>query len=375
MEEGCLSLPGVGVEVERPVHVRVRASDERGAPLTIEASGLEARVIQHEIDHLDGVLILDRTTPRPAQAGDAGDARGEGRAPRRRITPRPSALLDDGLGGPELLCARVYLGTSEFAAAVLERLAGSRTGRRSSSRGRTGRRAAGGRSSRRRWPIRARELGLDVIQPERLHDPEALERIAAAAPEAACVCAYGVLIKEPLLSAYEMLNVHPSLLPRWRGAAPIERAIMAGDAQTGVSIMRLTEGLDSGPVCLQEAEPIHPDDDYGTLAARLERLGGDLLVRALDERPPFAEQDESQVTYAHKIEAADRALDPARTPAELERTVRALRPHIGARVALPGGDFLGVIAARAAEGGPEPGVAAGRRAAGCCSAPAAGRSS
>jgi methionyl-tRNA formyltransferase len=130
----------------------------------------------------------------------------------------------------------------------------------------------------------------------------------------------------------------------------VERAIMAGDEQTGVSIMRLTEGLDSGPVCLQETEPITPDDDYGTLAARLRELGGDLLVRALDERPPFAEQDEDAVTYAHKIEAGDRELDPERPAEELERTVRALRPHIGARVPLPDGDFLGVIAARVAGG-------------------------
>ena len=249
----------------------------------------------------------------------------------------------------------VYLGTSAFAAAVLERLAGS-AHRPALVVTRPDRPKGRGRQVQ---PppvaVRARELGLDVIQPERLHDPEPLERIAAAAPEVACVCAYGVLIKEPLLSAYEMLNVHPSLLPRWRGAAPVERAIMAGDAETGVSIMRLTAGLDSGPVCLQHAEPIGPEDDYGTLAARLQRLGGDLLVRALDERPPFAEQDESQVTYAHKIEAADRALDPARTPEELERTVRALRPHIGARVALPDGDYLGVVAARVAGGDVEAG--------------------
>jgi len=249
----------------------------------------------------------------------------------------------------------VYLGTSAFAAAVLERLAGS-AHRPALVVTRPDRPKGRGRQVQ---PppvaVRARELGLDVIQPERLHDPEPLERIAAAAPEVACVCAYGVLIKEPLLSAYEMLNVHPSLLPRWRGAAPVERAIMAGDAETGVSIMRLTAGLDSGPVCLQQAEPIGPEDDYGTLAARLQRLGGDLLVRALDERPPFAEQDESQVTYAHKIEAADRALDPARTPEELERTVRALRPHIGARVALPDGDYLGVVAAHVADGDVEAG--------------------
>jgi methionyl-tRNA formyltransferase len=243
----------------------------------------------------------------------------------------------------------VYLGTSDFAAAVLDRLAES-PHRPALVVTRPDRPKGRGRQVQ---PppvaVLARELGLDVIQPERLHHPEPLARIAAAEPAVACVCAYGVLIKEPLLSTYEMLNVHPSLLPRWRGAAPVERAIMAGDAQTGVSIMRLTEGLDSGPVCLQEAEPIHADDDYGTLAARLQALGGELLVRALDERPPFAEQDESAVTYAHKIEAGDRQLDPARPAEELERTVRALRPHIGARVALPGGDFLGVLAARVAD--------------------------
>ena len=162
------------------------------------------------------------------------------------------------------------------------------------------------------------------------------------------VCAYGVLVREPLLEAYEIFNVHPSLLPRWRGAAPVERSIMAGDAETGVSIMRLTAGLDSGPVCLQERLPIGPDDDYGTLAARLEAVSGELLVRALDERPAWVEQDEAGVTYAHKIEAADRTLDHTRPPEEVERTVRALRPHIGARLPLPDGSMLGVRAARVA---------------------------
>ena len=145
----------------------------------------------------------------------------------------------------------VYLGTSEFAAVVLRRLADSPhrpelvVTRPDSPRGR----------GRRLLPppvaVVARELGLEVIQPEQLHEPDVLERIAAAGPDVLTTCAYGVLIKEPLLSDYEMLNVHPSLLPRWRGAAPIERAIMAGDAETGVSIMRLREGLDSGPVCLR----------------------------------------------------------------------------------------------------------------------------
>jgi methionyl-tRNA formyltransferase len=180
-------------------------------------------------------------------------------------------------------------------------------------------------------------------------DPEeVLARIEAAQPELATTCAYGVLIKEPLLSRYEMLNVHPSLLPRWRGAAPIERAIMAGDAETGVSIMRVTAGLDSGPVCLQATEPIRPDDDYGSLAARLRPLGGELLVHALDTRPRYTEQDEALTTYAHKIEARDRELDHTQPPEVAERTVRALHPHIGARLRLPDGSYLGVLEARLA---------------------------
>jgi methionyl-tRNA formyltransferase len=171
------------------------------------------------------------------------------------------------------------------------------------------------------------------------------------------VCAFGALIKEPLLSDYEMLNVHPSLLPRWRGAAPIERAIMAGDEHTGVSIMRVTAGLDSGPVCAQQSEPIAAGDTYGTLAARLAAIGGELLVGAIDDRPECAEQDDSAATYADKIEATDRQLDPSRPAVELERRVRALTPHIGAFVLLPDGTRLGVRAARAVGGpGPEPGA-------------------
>jgi methionyl-tRNA formyltransferase len=240
----------------------------------------------------------------------------------------------------------VYLGTSEFAAVVLRRLADSPhrpqlvITRPDAPRGR----------GRKLLPPpvadAARELGLEVIQPERLHDADVLERIAAARPDVLTTCAYGVLIKEPLLSDYEMLNVHPSLLPRWRGAAPIERAIMAGDAETGVSIMRVTAGWDAGPVYLRGAEPIRDDDDYGSLSARLETLGAELLVRALDEHPEPVEQDEAGVTYAHKITARDRALDPTEPPEAVERAVRALRPHIGARLPLPDGTFLGVVAAR-----------------------------
>jgi methionyl-tRNA formyltransferase len=252
----------------------------------------------------------------------------------------------------------VFLGTSDFAAAVLERLADSPyrpvlvLTRPDRPRGR-GRRVAPP-------PVAeaARALGIDLYQPASVNDEEARVRIAAADPDVVAVCAFGALIKEPLLSDYELLNVHPSLLPRWRGAAPIERAIMAGDAKTGVSIMRLTAGLDSGPVCLQASEAIGPTDTFGTLSERLEGLGGDLLVRALAEHPPFREQDEAGTTYAAKIEPEDRRLDPARPAAELERVVRALTPHIGAYVELADGGRLGVREAAVAEDGPPSGTLA-----------------
>jgi len=249
----------------------------------------------------------------------------------------------------------VYLGTSAFAAAILRALAGSPhrpalvVTRPDRPRGR-GRRLAAP-------PVAdaARELGLELAQPDNVNDEAARTQIAAAAPDAVCVCAFGALIREPLLSDHELLNVHPSLLPRWRGAAPLERAIMAGDTGTGVSIMRLTAGLDSGPVCLQSELTIEPQDTYGSLSARLERRGGELLVRALDERPACIEQDEAGVTYAEKISAEDRLLDSTLPAAELALRVRALTPHIGAAVML-GDERLGVWEARATGApGPDPG--------------------
>jgi methionyl-tRNA formyltransferase len=249
----------------------------------------------------------------------------------------------------------VYLGTSEFAAGVLRRLAESEHApalvvtRPDAPRGR-GRKLAPP-------PVAttARELGLEVVQPEQVNGPESVERVAAAEPEAVLLCAFGAIIREPLLTRFgDILNVHPSLLPRWRGAAPVERAIMAGDELTGVTIMAVGEGLDDGPVCAVGREPIRPDDTYGTLSARLVPLSADLLVHSLDERPPFDPQPEDGVTYAEKIGPGDRTLDPARPACELERAVRALTPHIGARVELPRGGFLGVrsVAVRMEEADP-----------------------
>lgn len=196
----------------------------------------------------------------------------------------------------------------------------------------------------------ALDLGIELAQPDDVNAQESLERIAACGPELLAVCAYGSLIGSGLLDRYEVLNLHPSLLPRWRGAAPIERAIMAGDDETGVAIMRLAEGLDSGPVGLVAREEITPQDTWGTLSGRLEELGAGLLAQAIDDPPEFVDQDEAGVTWADPIGARDRTIDLSAPVEEQERLVRALSPHIGARLELPGGGFLGIAAAHVEEG-------------------------
>jgi methionyl-tRNA formyltransferase len=257
-----------------------------------------------------------------------------------------------------------YLGTSEFAAAVLRRLADSPhrpalvVTPPDRPRGR-GRRMGSPPAAE-----AASALGLGLLQTASVNRPDAAAAIRAAKPELGVVCAFGQLIKDPLLSELELLNVHPSMLPRWRGAAPIERAIMAGDRETGVSIIKVTAGLDSGPMAIQQGLAIGDGDDYGSLSVRLAELAGELVMRALDERAAgslaFIEQDDSRATYAHKISPEERRLDPSKPARELELTVRALNPHIGCYLELDGGGRLGVRSARADPGGGlEPGRFAG----------------
>ncbi len=239
-----------------------------------------------------------------------------------------------------------FLGTSEFAAAVLRGLAASRHRPLLVVTPPDRPRGRGRRSQAPPAAAAASELGIDVLQAGDVNAEPALERLRAARPEAVAVCAFGQLIREPLLSELPLINVHPSLLPRWRGAAPIERAIMAGDERTGVSVMRVTAGLDSGPVALREEVAIGPEDDFEALAAKLQPLGVELLVASLDrlERGDlgFEEQDDDAATYAEKIDSAERRLDPARPAPELARKVRALSPHIGAYLETASGGRLGV---------------------------------
>jgi methionyl-tRNA formyltransferase len=180
-----------------------------------------------------------------------------------------------------------------------------------------------GRGRRRTAPpakLVAERLGIPVMQPER---PAEAELDA----ETIVLVAYGALIPKQLLERHQWLNVHPSLLPRWRGAAPVERAIMAGDAETGVSVIRLVEELDAGPIGAQQAFAIGPDDDAGTVFARTAELAPDLIEQATS----FTAQPTDGVTYAEKIGPADRELDWSRPSKELHDRIRALSPHIGAR--------------------------------------------
>jgi methionyl-tRNA formyltransferase len=244
-----------------------------------------------------------------------------------------------------------YLGTSEFAATVLRRLADSPHRPKLVVTPPDRPRGRGRRVTPPPAATAARELGLELHQTADVNRAGSVEAIRGANPEAIAVCAFGQLIKEPLLSEFPMLNVHPSLIPRWRGAAPIERTLMAGEGATGVTIMRVTEGLDSGPVALVEEVPIQDDDDYASLSARLAEAGGELLVGALDRLADgdleFTEQDDRHAVYAEKISPEERRLDPALPADELERRVRALTPHVGAHLELEDGSRLGVRAAEA----------------------------
>ena len=187
----------------------------------------------------------------------------------------------------------------------------------------------------------AERLGIPVEQPAKLD-----ESVGVAA-HTVVVCAYGLLIPNALLERALWLNVHPSLLPRWRGAAPVERAILAGDTETGVTIHRTVEALDAGPIAAERSFPIEPDDDAGAVYARAAEVAAELLhdVLAQDE-PQFEPQAQDGVTYAEKIRPGDRTLDPAAPAQELVNRVRALSPHIGARL----GNLI-VWRARVAEDG------------------------
>jgi methionyl-tRNA formyltransferase len=182
--------------------------------------------------------------------------------------------------------------------------------------------------------VAAEQLGLPVFQPEKIRDPEAVERIRSLAPDLLVVVAYGQIIPRSVLAIPRLgaINVHASLLPRWRGAAPIARAILAGDVESGVSIMKMDEQLDHGPILSTASTPIGEHEDAAELSTRLAELGAEALVKTLAhlEGHTPREQDHSEATMAPKLTKEEGELDWTMDAREIDRRVRGLQPWPGA---------------------------------------------
>ncbi|MEW6546322.1 MAG: methionyl-tRNA formyltransferase [Bacillota bacterium] len=300
--EGCLSVPGLVGEVPRYEKITVSGLDRHGRQIWVEAEGLLARAMQHEIDHLNGILFVDRAVE------------------VREVMPAPRV---------------VFLGTGEFALPTLEALQAecdlvAVVTRPDRPRGRG---LVPGAP-----PVkeRARDLGIEVLQPASLGAEEFLAEVRALEPDYLVVADFGRILPASLLGVGKaVVNLHPSLLPRWRGPAPIERAIMAGDRVTGVTTLYVSERVDAGDIILQKEVPISPEDTGGSLRARLAREGAELVVSTLHllikGQAPRRAQDESLATYAAPITAADEVLDWTRPADDVVNHVRALAPSPGAR--------------------------------------------
>jgi len=259
----------------------------------------------------------------------------------------------------------VFLGSPPFATPVFERLVAS-SHRPLALVTRPDRPRGRGRGVERSPLVELAEReGVEVLQPPDPHAPEVLARLRALRPEVLFVASYGVILKPALLNLAPLgaLNAHASLLPRHRGASPIQAAILAGDEVTGVSIQRIVEELDAGDVLLSRERPIGPRENAGDLFEALARLAGEAAVDALDllERGDarFEPQDPQRVTLARKLTKAQGRIDWSRTVWELERFVRAMTPWPGARCTDPRGRDLTVLAARLYDEGEAPGAAPG----------------
>lgn len=252
----------------------------------------------------------------------------------------------------------VFMGTPEFSVPVLEALV--QAGHEIVAVYCQPPRPAGRGKKDRPTPVHARAeaLGLAVRHPVSLKGAEAQAEFAALQADVAVVVAYGLILPQVILDAprHGCLNIHASLLPRWRGAAPIHRAILAGDAETGVCIMQMEAGLDTGPVLLREATPIRAEETTAQLHDRLSGMGASLIVEALarleDLKPEM--QPEAGVTYAHKIDKAEAAVDWAAPAEEVDRKIRGLAPFPGAWVDVDG-VRVKLLGARLAEGAGAPG--------------------
>ncbi len=254
------------------------------------------------------------------------------------------------------------MGTPEFSVPVLEALV--EAGHEVAAVYCQPPRPAGRGKKKRPCPVEthAQALGLEVRHPGSLRSAAEQARFAALAAEVAVVVAYGLILPREILEAPARgcLNIHASLLPRWRGAAPIHRAVMAGDAETGVCIMQMDEGLDTGPVLMCEATPIGPEETTGDLHGRLSEMGAGLILRALerlDELKPRPQPQEG-ITYAAKIDKAEARIDWSRPAAEVDRHIRGLSPFPGAWCEVAG-ERVKLLRSRLAQGSGTPGQVLG----------------
>ncbi|MFW2589265.1 methionyl-tRNA formyltransferase [Sagittula sp. SSi028] len=254
----------------------------------------------------------------------------------------------------------VFMGTPDFSVPVLDALV--EAGHDIAAVYCQPPRPAGRGKKERPTPVHARAeaLGMTVRHPKSLKSPEAQAEFAALDADVAVVVAYGLILPQAILDAptHGCLNIHASLLPRWRGAAPIHRAIMAGDDMTGICIMQMEAGLDTGPVLLRHATPIAPQETTGQLHDRLSAIGAASIVEALDRLPDLTAvtQPEAGVTYASKIDKAEAAIDWTRPAIEVVRQINGLSPFPGAWTTVDGARIK-LLAAEPAEGQGDAGVA------------------
>jgi methionyl-tRNA formyltransferase len=256
----------------------------------------------------------------------------------------------------------IFMGTPDFAVPTLVELVGQ--GHEIAAVYTRAPKPAGRGMAEQVTPVhkQALALGLPVLTPRTLRTPEAQAAFAAFGADAAIVVAYGLILPPAVLDAVPLgcFNLHGSLLPRWRGAAPIQRAVMAGDGETGVMVMRMDEGLDTGPVAMSERVRIADDTTAGELHDKLMHLGADLMVRAVGalERGglQLVPQPAAGITYAAKIEKAETRIDWSKPATEVHNHIRGLSPFPGAWFAMPDGARVKVLRSTQADGGGAPGT-------------------
>ena len=342
--EGCLSVPGKHALVVRPSYVRIRAFDKYMKEFEYEATGFEARAILHEYDHLEGILYIDKAISEVKDVSEELTPLTEDAA----ADPEEIASEDGADDVPEMTREEiaeavrrmdpkiVFMGTPDFAAASLQKLidCGYNISLVVTQPDRPQKRS--GKLIPSEVKLLAVSNGIPVFQPEDLLHEDAVERIRKERADLIVVAAFGQLLPPEVLEAaeYGCINVHGSLLPAYRGASPIQKAILDGQRVTGVTIMYMSEGLDEGEIITQKKVLIAPDETAGSLFDKMAAAGAALLADTiplvLTGQAMITEQDEEQATFADRMTKDDGLLDWSWDAEKLERYVRGLDPWPGA---------------------------------------------